>query len=347
MQLLQLLRGIVGGARAALGAAADGPVLMGSDGGEGFIERVDDGPLPVLRVFGWYSEPVLPDIELLLMSGRRLQPHVSARVRREDVHAAHGGELFSGFRLDFLVDAADQPVSLWVSGVARFVFRPERRNYGHIQPHYANLFTTDRVLGRDSIYGSGPPVDVSLEYKQFAEVASGHTLDFGCGNGDLIEYLLARGVDAEGLELDVARIRNALKRPVEDRVTLYEGGRRLPFADNAFDSIVSTEVIEHVPGMADYVPELARILKPGGRLAVTTPDITSIPSSFPANCVPWHLLEATHINFFTPRSLEALFSSHFELERLYCLGAGRVNDFFVPGSIGAVFRHVGSVSADG
>ena len=72
-------------------------------------------------------------------------------------------------------------------------------------------------------------------------------------------------------------------------------------------------------------------------MLVTTPDITSIPSAFPAGCVPWHLLEATHINFFTPQSVRRLFETHFALDSTYCLGSTRFNDNFVPGSIGAIF----------
>ena len=45
----------------------------------------------------------------------------------------------------------------------------------------------------------------------------------------------------------------------------------LPFASGSFDVVLSTEVIEHTPEPAHALPELARMLKPGGRLVLTTP----------------------------------------------------------------------------
>ncbi|PJK13628.1 hypothetical protein CO614_00620 [Lysobacteraceae bacterium NML120232] len=317
---------------------ADLPLPIAADEGQGFVDRIEGAPLPVVRVFGWFSRPILPVFALLTQSGQKRAPLASARILREDVKAALGCDLFSGFRLDFLVQADDQPCALLMNDELQLQFSPTQQNYAQMAPHYGNLFTTDKVLGREAIYGYGPPVDVSDEFKQFARMASGRVLDFGCGNGDLLSFLLAEGCDGLGLELDEARIRAVLKPEVEGRVTFYAGGKPLPFADGEFDWIVSTEVIEHVHDIATYVPEFARLLKPGGRMLITTPDITSIPSSFPANCVPWHLLESTHINFFTPRSVEAMFASHFALEQLYCLASNRINGFFVPGSIGAVFQ---------
>lgn len=45
----------------------------------------------------------------------------------------------------------------------------------------------------------------------------------------------------------------------------------LPFVDQAFDCIIAAEVIEHVPDPALFVQHLLRILKPGGKLIITTP----------------------------------------------------------------------------
>lgn len=314
------------------------PISISNASGSGFIDYTEGAPLPILRVFGWFSSQTLPAFEILTHSNQRVSLLSVARLLRPDV-GEHGKESapFSGFRLDFLIDADDQPQYLLVDNNKAFTFPLYQEAFGTVQPHYGHLFTADKVLGRESIYGSGPPVNVSQEFKEFAGLAKGHVLDFGCGNGDLIEYLTERGCQAEGIELDEPRIHNHLKPSIKNQVTLYQGGQPLPFGDGSFDWIVSTEVIEHVPNIVNYVPEFSRLLKQGGRMLITTPDITSIPCSFPANCVPWHILEATHINFFTPQSVKTLFFSHFELETLYCLGSSKVNGFFVPGSIGAVF----------
>jgi 2-polyprenyl-3-methyl-5-hydroxy-6-metoxy-1,4-benzoquinol methylase len=314
------------------------PMAFACNGGVGTLDRLEGAPLPVLRAFGWFSLSAMPRISLRTRDGRELEPLVVSRMQRPDVLAAGASaELFCGFRIDFLLQPAEQPLQLVIDGRSIHDF-VDTSQYATLEPHYEAFFTQEQVMDRDSIYGSGPPTDVSVEFKAFAGAASGKVLDFGCGNGDLLRFLRGRGAAVTGLELDEPRIRNVIDQDLAAHVVLYPGGVPLPFADESFDWVVSTEVIEHVPGIADYVAEFARMLRPGGQLLVTTPDITSIPSSFPAGCVPWHLLEATHINFFTPQSVTRLFAGHFDLEATYCLGATRVNGWFVPGSIGAIFR---------
>ena len=48
-------------------------------------------------------------------------------------------------------------------------------------------------------------------------------------------------------------------------------GTRLPFADGTFDRIIASEVLEHIPDDQAALDELARVLRPGGTMAVTVP----------------------------------------------------------------------------
>ena len=52
---------------------------------------------------------------------------------------------------------------------------------------------------------------------------------------------------------------------------IYYNGNQLPFASNSFDSILCTEVLEHVENLDNVIKELYRVLKPGGRMIITTP----------------------------------------------------------------------------
>lgn len=314
------------------------------DGHVGTFERVEGAPLPIVRAFGWYSGPSRLPLALDTLQRSGVAPTVYSKTLRRDVRAAGFTDDFCGFRADFILEAGEQPVALRLG--ERILHRiPPTAGYARLEPHYRGLFKQKKVLGRTAIYGSGPPTNVSEEFKTFALRAEGEVLDFGCGNGDVVLTLRSKGRHAHGIELDEPRIRKSLKPGAEQHVTLYGGGIPLPFADASFDWVVSTEVIEHIPDIARYIPELHRVLRPGGKVLVTTPDITSIPSSFPTNSVPWHLLEATHVNFFTPASAATLFATHFDPDATYCLGSTRINGFFVPGSIGAIF--VRREAADG
>lgn len=101
------------------------------------------------------------------------------------------------------------------------------------------------------------------------ERSQGRILENGCGIGLYLERLAAGSSMAIGLELDLARAREA-----RQRVPHVTGGtgEALPFPDESFDLILSHEVLEHVQDDRASVQEMVRTLKRGGRLVVFTPN---------------------------------------------------------------------------
>lgn len=101
-----------------------------------------------------------------------------------------------------------------------------------------------------------------------ARGASGVLADIGCGTGDLGREVQARfasivGVDAvryDGLPAEVTFLRADLD------------SERLPLNDAAVDVAAAVEVIEHLENPRAFMRELVRITKPGGWIAVTTPN---------------------------------------------------------------------------
>ena len=93
-------------------------------------------------------------------------------------------------------------------------------------------------------------------------------LDLGCGVGIATRLLHARGCVAFGV--DRAPQRLALARRTEPGLLLVAGdGRRLPFAEECFDGIVAECVFSLIGYAASHFAECARVLRPGGRLALT------------------------------------------------------------------------------
>lgn len=109
-------------------------------------------------------------------------------------------------------------------------------------------------------------------------------LDVGCGRGlGLIEAArrvpqgravgvdLWKRSDQSGNSLKVT-LANAAAAGVADRVKVHDGdARRLPFDDGCFDAVVSSLVVHNIPdraGRGDAIREMARMLRPGGRLAL-------------------------------------------------------------------------------
>lgn len=98
-------------------------------------------------------------------------------------------------------------------------------------------------------------------------------LDAPCGSGALAAALAERGFAAVGADLDTEAA--AMLGPAFSQVNLNES---LPWKEQTFDAVFSTEGIEHLENHFSFLREICRILKPGGVLLLTTPNITALRS---------------------------------------------------------------------
>lgn len=95
-------------------------------------------------------------------------------------------------------------------------------------------------------------------------------LDAGCGTGWFSKPAVERGADVTSMDLGESLLAEVKKKCTTQCVvgSIME----MPFEDNTFDFIVSSEVIEHIPDASLAIHELHRVLKPGGTLVLTTPN---------------------------------------------------------------------------
>lgn len=101
--------------------------------------------------------------------------------------------------------------------------------------------------------------------KNFAPNITGKVLDVGCGRKPY-EHLF-HVEQYIGLEQDRG------EKKLSDKADVYYDGSRIPFADQAFDSIISNEVLEHVFTPLGFFKELNRVLKLNGMLLLSAPFI--------------------------------------------------------------------------
>lgn len=100
-------------------------------------------------------------------------------------------------------------------------------------------------------------------------------LDFGCGTGDIARHLLAHGYHVTGLDRSEEMIAICKERHAGSGLcfTCHADPGSLPFPSASFDVVIASSVLEYVRELDPLLREIRRILRPGGRLVFTVPDI--------------------------------------------------------------------------
>lgn len=123
-------------------------------------------------------------------------------------------------------------------------------------------------------------------------------LDFGCGTGYGANMLAGQAEDVSAIDISEEAISDAAKSYSASNLhflrtePIENGG--LPFPDSSFDDVISFQVIEHVDDVDSYLKEIRRVLKPSGRLLLTTPNssLRLLPGQKPWN--RFHIREYTY-----------------------------------------------------
>jgi SAM-dependent methyltransferase len=156
---------------------------------------------------------------------------------------------------------------------------------------------------------------LTCSYDRLGLVAGDLVLDLGCGFGRHAYEAARRGGDVVALDAGrdevngVAAVFAAMAEQGElddvARVGTVQGdGLRLPFADETFDRVICAEVLEHLIDDRAAMAELARVLRPGGTMAVTVP-------RYAPELVNWalsdeyHAVEGGHVRIYRRRQLLA------------------------------------------
>ena len=139
---------------------------------------------------------------------------------------------------------------------------------------------------------------LTVDFDRLGLRAGDRLLDLGCGGGRHAFEGYRRGAHTVAFDRDggdtkdaaamLAAMRLAGEAPADVLGTAVQGEALcLPFADASFDRVIASEVLEHVADDAAAMAELARVLRPGGTLAVT------VPRWFPER-ICWALADEYH-----------------------------------------------------
>lgn len=139
---------------------------------------------------------------------------------------------------------------------------------------------------------------LTVDFGRLGLQAGDRVLDLGCGGGRHAFEAHRRAAHVVAFDRnagdtkDAAAMLGAMRLAGEAPATALGAGVNgdalaLPFADGSFDRVIAAEVLEHIPTDGEALAELARVLRPGGTIAVT------VPRWFPEQ-VCWALAEEYH-----------------------------------------------------
>ncbi len=153
-----------------------------------------------------------------------------------------------------------------------------------------------------------------LAYVEAAKRVGGRVLEIGTGTGYGIDVIAPNVEHFVTMDKTRSEELGALPSNVEFVQAVVPP---LPFADDSFDCVVSFQVIEHIKRDREFVREVHRVLKRGGKFIVSTPNR---PMSLTRN--PWHVRE------YTSEQFGELLSPFSEVEALGVAGNERVWSYY-------------------
>jgi len=121
-------------------------------------------------------------------------------------------------------------------------------------PGIIGIFTNPFYFSRRGLF---------LAMTELGKDLSGKLLDIGCGTKPYEQYLFVQ--EYIGVEIDTDRSRTTSK------ADFFYDGKRTPFGDGEFDSVLANEVFEHVFNPVEFLSEVNRVLKIDGKFLLTVP----------------------------------------------------------------------------
>ena len=168
-----------------------------------------------------------------------------------------------------------------------------------------NYFSNENPKGGYANYFEGMAINKKTFFDRLKKIEKklgrkGKLLDVGCALGDCLD--IARQLkwkDAEGVELSEYAYKFAKRKGLKVKNGTLQD---VKYPDNYFDAVTMQDVIEHVPDPVSDLKRIHKILKPGGKVYLVTPDIDGLWSRLLGKYW-YHYKPGEHIMYFGQKSI--------------------------------------------
>ena len=144
--------------------------------------------------------------------------------------------------------------------------------------HYESLYTEEYFSGKRSFFYrlTGGYRDLAAVFDGYAadvrrHASGGRLLDVGCAYGFLLRRLESE-FETFGLDVSEHAVEKARSVATQSQLQVHNILEPLPFDDHSFDVVTMTDILEHVPGPAGILAEVARVCRRGAVVYIATPN---------------------------------------------------------------------------
>jgi SAM-dependent methyltransferase len=192
----------------------------------------------------------------------------------------------------------------------------DRYGAGHGEDYLSYELANEGSFLRLQELGLGDAGFDEIEAELKARTPKPRVLDAGCATGALLEKLRGRGWDCRGVEISPSAAYARRKRSLDVLSLPLEA---CAFPASSFDLVLASHLIEHLNDPAGFASEVYRILAPGGRFLVTTPNIAGLQARIFQE--RWRSAIFDHLYLFSTATLSRLLRDRgFRIERVCTWG---------------------------
>jgi 2-polyprenyl-3-methyl-5-hydroxy-6-metoxy-1,4-benzoquinol methylase len=179
-------------------------------------------------------------------------------------------------------------------------------------------FSTTEITSSQIVSDNPVHQRLFFAYHEAGKIIYGNLLEIGCGVGRGLDVLAGSSEQYTGIDKNEELLQTLRQAYPQLQFMSQHIPPLIGIADNTYDFVVTFQVIEHIQNDDLFVKEIYRVLKPGGKAIITTPNIKL---SLTRN--PWHIRE------YTAAGLQTLVGKYFKkLDRRGVQGNQKVLEYY-------------------